>query len=405
MATARFRANINPAVLKWARETAKLSVQRSAQKAGVKQERYAAWEDPNDDAKPTIRQLRNIANAFHRPVSLFYLRDVPHGFQPMKDLRRIPGDDLLLFSPALAFEMELAQQRRELSLDLTSASGEEVEPFRLHASLDEDPEEVGHRIRTTLAIRFSDQVQWTSQGPLEPFNVWRRAIESLDVLVFQMSRVESTEACGFALAAEVRPMIVVNRKDVPNRRTFSLLHEFAHLLLRQSGASTLDWDAIDSSSTQSVEVFCNATAAAALIPRERLLEIDIVKKEGNRSTGWREIDLKDLSHKFGVSREAILRRLLTFDRTTPSYYKYKAAQWLDEWKEKQISLRRQRQDGNKEFRRNPSADVFYELGRPFVCLVFESVNANVMTLHEASGHLGNLRLRHFSKLEQRAYAG
>ncbi|MCY4128838.1 MAG: helix-turn-helix transcriptional regulator [Gammaproteobacteria bacterium] len=400
-----FRTNINPAVLKWARESAKLSVEQAAKKAGVKTERYMAWEDPDDEAKPTIRQLRTVSRAFHRPLSLFYLAEVPSGFQPMKDLRRLPSDGLLIYSPELAYEMELAQQRRELSIDLTTAIGEQVAPFALRASIDEDPEDVGRRIREALGIRFSDQVNWKRRGALEPFKAWRRAIEDLDVLVFQMSRVDSSEVCGFALAAEARPMIVVNRKDVPNRRTFSLLHELAHLLLGQSGASDLDVEALRPSETQAAEVFCNAAAAAALMPRERLLGIDVVQKHGTRSNAWRENDLRELARTFGVSREALLRRLLTLNRTTSTYYNDKAEQWKDEWEEEQKRYRKQLQDSDKEFIRNPPLDVFYELGRPFVRLVLDSMNANVMTLNEASGHFGNLRLRHFSKLEQHVYTG
>jgi Zn-dependent peptidase ImmA (M78 family) len=38
-------------------------------------------------------------------------------------------------------------------------------------------------------------------------------------------------------------VIAVNRKDPPTRRTFSLLHEFAHLMVRISGVSDLEADA------------------------------------------------------------------------------------------------------------------------------------------------------------------
>lgn len=44
-------ANINPAVLAWAREQARLTVEEAAKKVGVKPERFAAWEDPDDEAR------------------------------------------------------------------------------------------------------------------------------------------------------------------------------------------------------------------------------------------------------------------------------------------------------------------------------------------------------------------
>jgi Zn-dependent peptidase ImmA (M78 family) len=336
---------------------------------------------------------------------MFYLAERPTGFLPMKDLRRLPGDGLLYFSPGLAYEMELAQQRREISLQLSAIDSEEILAFPLKAQLGENPEGVGRRLRDALRINFAAQAKWRRSGSLEPFKAWRRAIEELDVLVFQMSRVDWDEASGFALAVSQRPIIAVNRKDTPNRRTFSLLHEFAHLMLGQSGASDLDVDATRPPETQRVEIFCNAVAAAALMPKERVLGQDIVQRYGLESTEWHDDEIHELANQFGVSRIAILRRLLTFGRTTKSFYESKSNQWNKEWLDAQRRKKRQLKRSEKPFATNPPLDVFYNLGRPFVRQILDSVNANQITLHEASGHFGNLRVRHFSKLEQQVYTG
>lgn len=399
------RADITPAVLTWAREQAKLSIEQAAKKVSVKPERFAEWEDPKSDTKPTIKQLRNLARVLRRPASLFYLAEKPQGFQAMKDLRRLPGDGLLLFSPDLAYEMELAQQRRELSLLLSASVGEKVPKFQLKADIEEAPEAVGKRIREALGITFTAQSNWKRQGDLEPFKAWRRAMEDMDVLVFQMSRVDWNEACGFALANQKRPIIAVNRKDVPNRRTFSLLHEFVHLLLGQSGTSDLDVDAARPPETQKVEVFCNAVAASALMPKAQFIGTDTVQFHAPGEVTWTEDELYDLAHTFGVSRHAALRRLLTFGYTTQEFYATKARQWNKAWLAEQKKKKQEYKDSKRDFMTNPSRDVFYELGRPFVRLVLDSVNANLMTLHEASGHFGNLRVRHFPKLEQQIYTG
>lgn len=401
----RPRAHINPAVLKWAREQARLTIEQTAKKVNVTAERYASWEDGDNQGYPTIKQLRKLAQVLHRPPSLFYLAEIPAAFQPMKDFRRLPGEGLLSFSPELAYEMELAQQRRELSLELSTSIGEDVPEFSLRASIDEDPEVVGERIRQCLGVDYPSQSGWKRKGYLEPFKAWRSRIEGLNVLVFQMSRVDSDEASGFALAEDARPVIVVNRKDVPNRRTFSLLHEFVHLMLGQSGASYLEVDATRPPETQAVEVFCNAAAAAALVPRDRLLDSVSVQRHDRKSVEWDEVDLHELAAQFGVSRLAILRRLLTFGRTNREFYSAKAAEWKEEWEVEQQRRRSRLKESARKFRRNPPRDVFYELGRPFVRLVLESMKANVVTLHEASGHFGNLRIRHFSTLERQAFAG
>jgi Zn-dependent peptidase ImmA (M78 family) len=176
-------------------------------------------------------------------------------------------------------------------------------------------------------------------------------------------------------------------------------------MLGQSGASDLDVDATRPPETQRVEVFCNAVAAAALMPKERLLGQDVVQRYGVNSTSWRDDDLHELANQFGVSRIAILRRLLTFGHTTKEFYETKSAQWNKEWLETQKRKKKQLKRSDKSFAMNPPMDVFYNLGRPFVRQVLDSVNANQITLHEASGHFGNLRVRHFSRLEQQVYTG
>ena len=190
------RANITESVLVWARKQAGYSPEEAAKKLAVKAERYLAWENPEDDLKPTIKQIRNAAKLFKRPVSLFYLAEPPQGFQPMRDLRRLPGDRMRAYSPALLYEMERAQQRRNLALELYQAVGNDLQEFSLSATLDDDAEEVGARIRKALGINIAEQTKWKRKGALEPFKAWRRAIESFGVLVFQMNSVEKDEVNG-----------------------------------------------------------------------------------------------------------------------------------------------------------------------------------------------------------------
>ncbi len=399
------RANISKPVLRWARVQAGYSQEDATRKLQVKIERYQAWENDNEDLKPTIKQLRKIAKLYKRPVSLFYLTDPPQGFQPMRDFRRLPGDGMRPYSPALLHGMELAQQRRNLALELYKDVGEDIAEFVLKASLEDEPEELGARIRRDLGITFSDQVQWRRHDALGPFKAWRRAIEDMHILVFQISNVDRDEVSGFALAENYLPIVAVNRKDVPNRRTFSLLHEFVHILLQLSGASDLDVDARRPPEEQKVEIFCNQVAAAILMPGEQVLGLTSVQAHAGRSTDWHDVEIREASDLFGVSREAFLRRLLTFGRTTRTFYEVKRQQYRAEFLDNFEKRQKQFKESEKKFRKNPPQDTFVELGRPYVRLVLDGVRHDLLTLNEASGYLGNLRIRHFPKLEQRAYTG
>ena len=225
----RTKALITPAVLTWARETAGLVLQDAADRLKIDHEVLAAWELSDDEAAPSIPQLRKLAALYRRPLALFYLPKPPQRFQVVRDLRRLPRRGQRSYSSNLLFEMRSAWQRREIMLDLLQDLDEKARAFRAKASLNEDPEVVGTRLRDHLDVTSKDQAVWRDREGRDAFNGWRARMEGLDVLVFQATDIDTEEACGFAISREELPVVVVNRKDAVTRRTFSLLHEFAAL--------------------------------------------------------------------------------------------------------------------------------------------------------------------------------
>src|SRR5438309_359002 len=70
-------------------------------------------------------------------------------------------------------------------------------------------------------------------GDYGPLNAWIVAVEAHDVLVFQTGEVTLEEMRGFALDERRLPVIVLNAKDAPRGRIFTLMHELTHLMLGQ----------------------------------------------------------------------------------------------------------------------------------------------------------------------------
>ena len=70
-------------------------------------------------------------------------------------------------------------------------------------------------------------------------------MEANDTLVFVIPRLKMREMRGTALAEGELPVILVNSKDRSNGRVFTLLHEFVHLVLRQSSVSNVGSDRDD----------------------------------------------------------------------------------------------------------------------------------------------------------------
>jgi Zn-dependent peptidase ImmA (M78 family) len=393
----RLKAAITPALLIWARQTAGFSLAEAARRLKITEERLAAWEDPNNADAPSIPQLRKLAALFKRPLAVFYLPEAPPRFAVMRDLRRLPGTEARSYSPAVQLEIRAANERRELALELAADLEQEIQKFTLTATMEEDSETVGGRIRTELGVTMDLQLHWRDNEGRAGFNAWRNRIENLGVLVFQTTRFPSNEASGFAIVAETLPVIAVNRNDALTRRTFSLLHELAHLMIRVSGVSELATDVNRPPEDQRIEVFCNSVAAAALIPRDVLLADARVVVQGTRSEQWSDAEIRDLAYQFGVSREALLRRLLTLNRTTEAFYARKRAQFIAEFDESQ--KRKKEKAAESEMKRNMPQETVSNFGRRLVNMLLDNYHQDRMTLSEVSGYLG-LKVKHVPRLEE-----
>ena len=85
-------------------------------------------------------------------------------------------------------------------------------------------------------------------------------------------RLPDAELQGFSLpAANGGPSVIfVNQGDWINARIFTLLHEFAHLVLAREGAICDPWRMAPKPSSQSVEGRCNRLAGAVLVPGDHL---------------------------------------------------------------------------------------------------------------------------------------
>jgi len=359
--------------------------------------RLAAWEDPANDDAPSIPQLRKIAALFKRPLAVFYLQEAPPRFEVLRDLRRLPGEGARSYSPAVQLEIRAANERRELALELAEDLEQDIPRFTLSATMQEHSEVVGARIRAALGITTDLQLGWRDIDGRAGFNAWRSQIENLGVLVFQTTRFPSDEASGFAIAADTLPVIAVNRNDALTRRTFSLVHELVHLMIRVSGVSELETDVDRPPEDQRIEVFCNSAAAAALTPRGELLAEPRVIARGERSANWSDAEISDLARNFNVSREALLRRLLTLNRTTVNFYRQKRAQFLAEFLESQ--KRKKEKAAQTEMKRNMPQETVSNLGKRLVNMLLDNYHQDRMSLSEISGYLG-LKVKHVPRLEE-----
>ena len=266
---------VNPDILRWARETAGLSPEDAVRKLGIKDawgvaaiDRLAALE--NGEVPPTRSMLSRMANKYRRPLLTFYLAQPPRRGEWGKDFRapttgRSHADEAVL--NALVRNVQARQGLlREAMLDEDDDLA--ALPFVGSATTETPVTQVVASIRDSLGLPLRDFR--AAKNPDDAFRRLRAHAEQAGVFVLVLGNLGSHHTDlgvvvfrGFALADHFAPFVVVNPKDSPAARCFTLLHELAHLWVGEPGIS--GGDPMDP-----VEVFCNRVASAYLLPDEEL---------------------------------------------------------------------------------------------------------------------------------------
>jgi len=371
-------------MLVWGRQYAYLSVDEAARRIGIPSEKLASWE--SGSTFPTVNQLHDIARVYHQPFAVFYLASPPKPINlPVKDFRRQPGNGMPNISPELAREIRIAINRREIALELFQEIEEPILDFSLSLSIDDDIASSGEILRHKLGITCDRQKSWRDER--SAFNNWREALENFGVLVFQSSQLVPDIARGFSIGEFPLPVIVVNRKDTYTGRIFTLLHEFAHILLRTSGVCEVDPDISLPPEDQLVEVFCNRIAAETLMPRSEFLNEVKDALHGNLQNDLTDSIIKFIASQFGVSREAAIRRMLTLGLVTEEFYQEKREELLKQYQ----------RTGKSSGFVPPATDVISLAGKPYARLVINAFDANKISISDVSSYLG-VRLKHIREI-------
>ena len=380
-------ALVEPDILKWARATAGLTIEEAASSLQTKPEKVEAWE--GGAARPSMAQLRRMATTYKRLLSDFYLPAAPAEDALPHDFRRLPGEVAFRYSRALRYQLRLARRRRELALDLAAELDGEMPVLSGRLQLNPDPEQTGAELRKMLGVTPDMQRKW--RDPRRSYNAWRAAIEQAGILVFQATGIATAEVLGFSLSDRPLPVIGVNRKLKHNGRTFTLLHECVHIFLEQSSICDIEEGALRPPEEQRIEIFCNAVAAAVLVPRVALLDEALVAQHPARPRDWSDDELGSLGRVFGASNEVILRRLLTAGRTSQDFYNQRRALYGSFFDAPASA------ETETDFKRNMPQEVVSDIGRPLTRLVLESYDNSFTSLADVSRYLG-LRAAQVDKL-------
>lgn len=380
----RVYAPVNPDILIWARKSVGYDIPTAAKKIGVANpSRLEKFETGTE--RPTTNQLLKMSRVYDCPFAAFFFAKTPnqlkYELRGLKDWRKLPGSEQRTFSPELNVELRLAMRRRDILIFVADEMREEIPRFTIAEPENKDYStaiDLAEQVRAHLGISVLQQKRFGNV--YNALRNWRNAVEQLEVIVSQTGlrfSISTEEMRGVAISYDTLPIILLNGKDSPNARIFTLMHELGHLVLREGGISNV----YESMTSGSSEAFCNEFAGELLVPQRALLEEATVK--ANRHDTWEDKDLEKLSRNYRVSKEVILLRLLSIGRTNRDHYLAKSEKWKQEWEEEQAS----KDTDNRGFR-PPYEKYVRNHGARFVSAVLEGYGQEVLHAGQLSEYLG-----------------
>ncbi len=317
---------VNGDVLRWARETAGLSIDDVIKKIGrkgVSYETVLAWEAEIES--PTYTQLERLAyEVYKRPLAMFFFPEPPEETTPKQSFRTLPDYEVeimpsamrMLVRKASVFQLNLY----ELYENVNPATKQITQDLSFNPNV--SAVEMAKTVRDYFSVTIEQQNSWKNTDMALKF--WREKLEAHGIFVFK-DAFHTDQFSGFCLYDEKFPIIYVNNSKPFTRQIFTLFHELTHLLFKTGGIDTRIDDYINylEGESKQIEVLCNKFAGEFLAPTEYF----------NLRLKNRTIDdsmIAELAHFFHVSREVILRRLLDKELINQKYYENKVITWMQE---------------------------------------------------------------------------
>lgn len=332
--------NVNPDILRWARETAGLTLEEAAEKLSV---RKARGRSPVDrlidleagDVEPTRPMLVKMAKQYRRPLLTFYLSEPPRRGDRGQDFRTLPADQPASDEALLDALIRDVQARQGLVRAVLDEE-EEMEhvAFIGSRSMEDGASVVVDAIREVVPVEF-DQFR-AQESASAAFALLRNGVEQVGVYVLLIGDLGSYHTAidlqtfrGFALADAIAPFIVINDRDSKAAWSFTLIHELAHLFLGQTGVSGQD-------SRLAIERFCNDVASEYLLPHAEL-KVIVPLPVGNLEA--LQATIGDFASERNVSSSMVAYRLYRANLLSDQQWQQLRQAFRDRWAQSQADRR------------------------------------------------------------------
>lgn len=289
--------SVNPTVLRWAVNDAGYDVEALADATKRSPEVVENWLEGRKS--PHKGDLDKIAKLLGRNPYFFFRAKPPETVPIVAKFRKSIEEQAV--QPA----EELKELRHARSVQKVADWAAQESNIRARLpQLGDSPETTARDFRNSLDYTLADQVRASSKSAV--FRELRQRIENLGIVVL-LRNAGSSNFRGFSLPHGRVPLIYINAAyDLPTLRTFTLLHEVAHLIR--------DEETVCHDDNGAVEAWCNRFAAAVLMPESHLKAYLNTKNfeflDGNLDA------VRLISNRYGASWAAVAIRLKSLGLAT-----------------------------------------------------------------------------------------
>ena len=364
------QGSVNAKVLEWAREQSAYLPKEVANMINVSESTIFEWEE--GIKQPEFGALRSLSRIYDTPFSYFFLSQLPQVI-PLRDYRGTPKEMRRTISAETRLALREFRRLHRFSRILRNLTEGESKQALDFVSGSEDIEEIASRERKKLGITTSSKENWRSKQ--FAWQMWRRAIEGLGISAFSL-RMPTLECHGAAIS-EKPYSILVNRNDAPAAKSFTLLHEYYHLLLR-SGDTLFLCDSFPSNTESNPNQF----ASLVMVSNEEFLD---GLEEGNMREYreyWSDSILDELSRKFLVSRDVVAIRLEQLEYAPEGFYTKRRLHWESRYKD---------HAGFGLGGKTKMGHAREKMGDSTLSLTFSAVNNGFISAVDAASYLGEVR--------------
>jgi hypothetical protein len=219
--------NVNPDILKWARETAALTLKEAAEKLAIGEARGVTGEDrlaayEAGERQPSRPLLLRMAKQYRRPLLTFYMSEPPTLGERGQDFRTLPPEHSRGQNALVDALIRDVRARQAMVRAVLEDEDEAVRlPFVASMTMQEGVEAVLQSIREILDLDLEQYRgrQLTSREP-GGFAYIREQAEKAGIYVLLIGNLGSHHTTldvetfrGFALADDVAPFVVINDQD------------------------------------------------------------------------------------------------------------------------------------------------------------------------------------------------